>query len=381
MKRLIAVMLCCILLVLCFAACGEVVPAPADPVSSSAPSGEPDKPSKPDSTAKPDSPSKPDKPDGPDAPVKPDGPAQSGGGPLTPGAENSVAGVCTFGLRRLITTDIVSCCYGGIQRYKLYNDPDRIYVDAVFDWVGGGDHAISAYEAMQATATAPDGTEYEGSIVAVAADTEGHPNADLSMFEEMQPGEHKVVHAVFLVSAAAPSLSMEFTVGNSVYTCEYTLGDIVTTAQELKAGDMLESDSATLVFNGIGYADTLYPDNAGAGSYYYISIQGVDEAISTFLYARCTLTSKLPAEQEGMYFMNMFAKYGSDYRTYFDSQDYSSVYYSGTSSDGIPAFESVIAAGGTYDVYYLMATLEENTTRPLTLFLEFDGREYVYREN
>lgn len=374
MKKYIAILICLIMLITC-AACGgtenETVSQPQSPSGTAAPSASgTTAPSAAETTA----------PSGSaeNTPVQTAGSGDVVESVLKLGAVNSVAGYTDFALRKVITTDIVACNFNDMS-HKLYMKPDKIYVDVVFDWTNVGTTVQLPYEVMTAAAVTPDGTELTGEVLIEAPDMEGNPRAALSIFDEMEPQSPQVLHAVFLADSNTESLDMKFSVQNCEFTYEYTLGDIITDAEELKPGDVLESDMAKLEFIGISYTDELEPVNKGNGSYYSIHVQGVDEAISTLLDAKFRLTSKLDTELDAMYFLYMNAKYGDDFKTYYDSLNYSSAFYETVGWDGLPGFDSLVAPDETYEINYLITTLEDNMDRPLALFLEFDGKEYVYR--
>lgn len=301
---------------------------------------------------------------------------------ITVGETNTVENFAEFSMFRIMTTDKVtaSCMGTSMRTYSLTDDSERIIVDTTFDWTNTSSDYIDIRELMTVTATAADGTVYDECTFSTEAEgMDGVARRDLYLYSEIEPGASARIHCSVPVPQDTENLTIKYTVRNHTFDYDYRLGDIDTSAKELKLGDKLEAECGSLTISDIIYQSTFMPDAIPSMG---VTVMGHDPELNTFLAPVMTLTSKADKMLPPDNFVNITAQYTGEYHLYYDSMYPEVAFYEVESLPevDIPGYTSEIYPGQTYSpIYYLITIQKTSMGQPLTLLISFGGEDYIYR--
>ena len=161
---------------------------------------------------------------------------------------------------------------------------------------------------------------------------------------------------------------MKLTVNGEEFTYDYSVGDVVSDAQEIQVGDKIEaSDYASMVFNGIEYTDDVVPsDTSGVYSHYE-----VDNASNTYLVVKFDITNYMNDKRDGDTFVGAKAVYMEkySYNGFIVVEDEDG---KGFSSHG------AISPLTTRHVYHVISVPKTVKDSDVVVTIFFNNQEYVF---
>lgn len=282
---------------------------------------------------------------------------------LTLATENNVADYADFTLFKVSTAKKITASVAG-DIYFENNNAGETFVDIILDWTNTSSETISSDDIVVASATNRSGTEYTNCLYAVETNNATY----LSQYKNIAPLSTVRLHCAISVPESETDLTLKIVVNDKEYTYGYSLGNVASSAKDLKVGDTIEEvDFATLVFNGIEYTDDLLPSNT-SGSYRHYE---VDNAPNTYLVVKFDITNYMSGEKDCETFAGVKAMYMDKY-TYTGF-----VVVEDEDGKGFTSYES-IAPLSTRHFYYLIEVPKTVTENEVDLTISFNGDEYIF---
>lgn len=277
--------------------------------------------------------------------------------------QNTVTDYADFTLFKVSTAKKITASIAGDIYYENKNDGET-YVDVILDWTNTSTETIKCKDLLLAYAIASNGTEYTNCLYAVETNNASY----LSSHEKVAPLSTVRLHCAISVPESETDLTLKLAVNDNKYTYNYSLGEVVSNAKEIKIGDTIEeADFATLVFNGIEYTDDLLPPNT-SGAYRHYE---VDSTSNTYLVVKCDITNYMSGEKKCDTFLGIKALYMDKY-TYTGF-----VVVEDEDGKGFSAYEQITPLS-TRHFYYLIEVPKTITENEVKLTLSFNGQEYTY---
>lgn len=277
--------------------------------------------------------------------------------------QNTVADYADFTLFKVATGKKITASIGNDIYYENSTSGET-YVDIIIDWTNTSAESISSDDVVVASAVNAAGTEYTNCLYAV----ETNNATFLSQYETIAPLSTVRLHCALSIPESETDLTLKLAVNGKEYTYGYSLGEVASTAKEIKVGDVLEeADYATLVFNGIEYTDDVLPSNTSGGYSHY----DIDNASNTYLVVKFDITSYMSSDKECDTFAGVKALYMDKY-TYTGF-----VVVEDDDGRGFSSYES-ISPLSTRHFYYLIEVPKTVIEHDVTVTLSFNGQEYTY---
>lgn len=288
---------------------------------------------------------------------------ESKGAELVLATENNVADYADFTLFKVSTAKKITASVAGDIYFENKNAGET-YIDIILDWTNTSSETISSNDILVATATNANGTEYTNCLYAVETNNATY----LSQYENIAPLSTVRLHCAISVPESETELTLKIVVNGKEYTYGYALGEVASSAKEIKVGDTVEeADFATLVFNGIEYTDDLLPSNT-SGSYRHYE---VDNASNTYLVVKFDITNYMRGDKDCDTFVGVNA-------VYMDKYTYTGfVVVEDEDGKGFGSYES-IAPLSTRHFYYLIEVPKTVVENEVKLTISFNGDEYIF---
>lgn len=277
--------------------------------------------------------------------------------------QNTVADYADFTLFKVVTGKKITASIAGDIYYEN-NNSGETFVDIIVDWTNTSAETISSEDVVIASASNSSGTEYTNCLYAVETNNATY----LSQYENIAPLSTVRLHCAISVPETETDLTLKLVAKDKEYTYGYSLGDVASSAKEIKVGDSVEeTDYATLVFNGIEYTDDLLPSNtSGAYSHYEI-----DNASNTYLVVKFDVTNYMSSDRDCESFVGIKA-------LYLDKYTYTGfVVVEDDDGKGFSSYED-ISPLSTRHFYYLIEVPKTVIENDVTLTISFNGKEYTY---
>lgn len=277
--------------------------------------------------------------------------------------QNTVADYADFTLFKVVTGKKITASIAGDIYYEN-NNSGETFVDIIVDWTNTSAETISSEDVVIASASNSSGTEYTNCLYAVETNNATY----LSQYENIAPLSTVRLHCAISVPETETDLTLKLVAKDKEYTYGYSLGDVASSAKEIKVGDSVEeTDYATLVFNGIEYTNDLLPSNtSGAYSHYEI-----DNASNTYLVVKFDVTNYMSSDRDCESFVGIKA-------LYLDKYTYTGfVVVEDDDGKGFSSYED-ISPLSTRHFYYLIEVPKTVIENDVTLTISFNGKEYTY---
>lgn len=277
--------------------------------------------------------------------------------------QNTVENYADFTLFKVSTAKKITASIAGDIYYEN-NNSGETYVDIILDWTNTSTETISSEDVVVASAINLIGTEYSKCLYAVETNNATY----LSRYENISPLSTIRLHCAISIPESETDLTLKLMVNGKKYTYSYSLGEIASSAKEIKVGNTVEDiDYATLVFNGIEYTDNLLPSNT-TGSYRHYEI---DNTSNTYLVVKFDITNYMSSKKDCDIFVGVKALYMNKY-TYTGF-----VVVEDEDGKGFSSYED-ISPLTTRHFYYLIEVPKTVTENEVTLTISFNGQEYTF---
>lgn len=276
---------------------------------------------------------------------------------------NTVNNYADFTLFKVITGKKVTASLGGGIYYENDNNGET-YVDIILDWTNTSAETVRCDEIVIATATNNSGTEYNNCLYTV----ETNNGTYLSQYENIAPLSTVRLHCSVSVPESETELTLKLTANKKDYIFGYSLGEIASSAKEIKVGDTINAENfADLMFTGIEYTNDLLPSNT-SGYYRHYEI---DNTSNTYLVVKFDITNYMDSARDCDTFAGVKALYMNKY-TYTGF-----VVVEDTDGKGFSSYED-ISPLSTRHFYYLIEVPTAVVDKELNLTISFNGQEYTY---
>ena len=288
---------------------------------------------------------------------------EQNGAELVLATQNTVADYADFTLFKVVTGKKITASIAGDIYFENKNSGET-FVDIIVDWTNTSAETISSEDVVIASASNSNGTEYTNCLYAVETNNATY----LSQYENIAPLSTVRLHCAISVPETETDLTLKLVAKDKEYTYGYSLGDVASSAKEIKVGDSVEeTDYATLVFNGIEYTNDLLPSNtSGAYSHYEI-----DNASNTYLVVKFDVTNYMSSDRDCESFVGIEA-------LYLDKYTYTGfVVVEDDDGKGFSSYED-ISPLSTRHFYYLIEVPKTVIENDVTLTISFNGKEYTY---
>ncbi len=283
--------------------------------------------------------------------------------PLAVTQKNTVENYSDFTLFKINTSKKVTASLAGKLYFENQTEGET-YVDIVLDWTNKSTEEINSADLLTASAVSANGTEYKRCLYAVETNNASY----LSQYENIAPLSTVRLHCAISVPESEKELILKLVINGEQYTCNYTVGQVVSSAQQIQLGQTVgNTDFATMEFLGIEYTDDLLPSNtSGAYSHYE-----VDNPSNTYLVVKFDITSYLSSAKDCDAFVGVKATYLSKY-TYTG-------FVTVEDDDGkrFSSYEEIDPLT-TRHFYYLIEVPKTVMENEVDLTISFNNQEFVF---
>lgn len=277
--------------------------------------------------------------------------------------ENSVADWADFTLVKLETTpEIRSSLSSGL--YYKNDNAGETYIDVVIDITNTSSAAVDSDDLVSLTAVSSSGTEYSGTLNAVETDS----GKSVSAYEAIAPLSTVRMHCAVSVPDSEDTFALSLTVNDTVFACDYTLGDTLVHTIPLSAGaEISVEDYVGILFQGTSYTDDLLPSNLSGFYTHY----AVDDPESTYLAIRFDITNLQSTAKDADTFVGAKVCYQEKY------------VYTGflvveeADGSGFNSYESLDPLV-TRNAVFLIEVPKSVMDKAAVVTLTVDGQEYTY---